>query len=293
MKSWWQSFGAGYTARPLLVCRDDDVIGIAPLKIKDGVASFIGDNSVCDYLDFITTPDMEGIFASTLLDYLKTQGVKRLLLETLRPDSIATVNVAHESQRRGWKVDFSSVDTSSEMQLPSDWNAYLSMLEARYRRDAERKMRQLENVAPVRFEVLRDFEVEEVDLTTFFHMMAGSRRDKASFLTDDMKDYFRRLTSAMASYGLLRLAFMYVGVACVAGILYFDYQDRIYLYNSGYTQQYAGMNAGLVSKLCAIRQAVSDGKKTFDFLKGSEIYKSRLGGHEVKLSCCDIIINPD
>ena len=291
MFSWCQSFGAEYTVRPLLVCNGSDVIGIAPLKIKGDVTSFIGDNSVCDYLDFVTVTGAEDIFASTLLDYLKAQGAKKLQLETLRPDSIAAVNVAQEARLRGWAVDFSRLDTSFEMQLPHDWDAYLSALDSRNRRDAERKMRQLENVAPLRFEVLRGSDVGEVELDSFFNMMAESRRDKAQFLTDEMKEYFRRITMAMASYGFLRLAFLYVGVARAAGILYFDYNDRIYLYNSGYSMQYDGMNVGLVSKLFAIRQAIADGKKAFDFLKGSEIYKSRLGGCEVELSRCDIVIN--
>ena len=290
LKSWWQSFGAGYMARPLLIRCADEIIGIAPLKIENGVASFIGDNSVCDYLDFITAPGTEDDFASVLLDYLKTQGVDRLQLETLRPDSVAALNVAQEAQRRGWVINFTATEASYEIQLPSDWPAYLSSLEPRYQRDVERKIHRMENVAPLRFDVLRDFDVGETELEAFFHMMADSRCDKARFLTDDMRVYFRRLTSAMAECGLLRLAFLYVGKAQAAGTLYFDYDDRIYLYNSGYAAQYAGMNAGLVSKLFTIHQAIADGKKVFDFLKGSEIYKSRLGGREVSLSRCDIFI---
>jgi CelD/BcsL family acetyltransferase involved in cellulose biosynthesis len=55
-------------------------------------------------------------------------------------------------------------------------------------------------------------------------------------------------------------------------------------------QQYAVMNAGLVSKLYCIRQAIEERKRVFDFLKGSEVYKSRLGGHEVRLSRCVIAL---
>jgi len=290
LESWWQSFGDGYMAYPLLINHEDEIIGIAPLKINNGAASFIGDNSVCDYLDFITVHGTEDDFASVLLDYLKTQGVDRLQLETLRPDSVAVQNVAQEAQRRGWGINFTAIEASYEMQLPSDWPTYLSSLEPRYQRDVGRKMRRIENVAPLRFDVLSDFDVGETELDAFFHMMVDSRCDKARFLTDDMRDYFCRLVSTMAECGLLRLAFLYVGKAQAAGVLYFDYNDRIYLYNSGYAAQYAGMNAGLVSKLFTIRQAITDGKKVFDFLKGSEIYKSHLGGDEVPLSRCDILI---
>jgi CelD/BcsL family acetyltransferase involved in cellulose biosynthesis len=174
------------------------------------------------------------------------------------------------------------------MDLPNTWEEYLDSLESKQRRDVERKMRQLETVAEVRFKVLSNAEVGVAELATFFQMMTDSRRDKAQFLTEGMRSFFEKIAFAMSAYGLLRLAFLEVGVARVASILYFEYNDRIYLYNSGYMPQYAEMNVGLISKLYCIRQAVEERKKVFDFLKGPEVYKSRLGGREVRLSRCAI-----
>jgi CelD/BcsL family acetyltransferase involved in cellulose biosynthesis len=135
---------------------------------------------------------------------------------------------------------------------------------------------------------LKDSEVGEADLDNLFQMMTDSRRDKAQFLTPGMRSFFEGEAKAMSDYGMLRLGFLDVGVARVAGILYFEYNGRIYLYNSGYMPQYAEMNVGLVSKLYCIRQAIEECKRVFDFLKGPEVYKSRLGGHEVRLSRCVI-----
>ena len=292
LDAWWQSFGADYSTHLLLVCRDDTVIGIAPLKIKEGVVSFIGNNSVCDYLDFITASDAEDDFAIALLDFLREQEVSVLQLETLRPDSVAAVSVAREAQRRGWVLDFTHLETSAELELPLDWEGYLGLLSSHQRQDVERKILRLENVAPLRFDVLHNTMASGTELDNFLQMMAGSRRDKEQFLTSEMRVFFRRLASAMAGYGMLRLGFLYVGVARVAGVLYFDYRDRIYLYNSGYAVQYADINAGLVSKLYTIRHAIAEGKKTFDFLKGPEAYKTYLGGRKINLLRCDITVNP-
>jgi CelD/BcsL family acetyltransferase involved in cellulose biosynthesis len=288
MQAWWQAFGVGSEAKVLLVREDDEIIGIAPLKVKDGVASVIGDNSVCDYLDFVTARGKEDVFSRELLNYLAGQGIKSLVLETLRPDSIAGHNVVDEAKRLGKSVTCSQIDVSFEMELPSTWEDYLASLESKQRRDVERKMRQLETVAEVRFSVLSDSQVGEAELSAFFGMMTDSRRDKAQFMTTQMRLYFESLAHAVSAYGLLRLAFLSVGVARVASILYFEYNDRIYLYNSGYMPQYADMNVGLVSKLYCIRQAIENHKRVFDFLKGPEVYKSRLGGREVGLSRCVI-----
>ncbi len=288
LDSWWQVFGAGYEPLILVVREGDEVIGIAPLKIKDGVTSFIGDNSVCDYLDFIVTSGKENAFSRMLLDYFAAHGVKSLVLETLRPGSVAGHNIVEEASRLGKSATCSQIDVLFEMELPPNWEDYLDSLESKQRRDIERKMRQLDRVAEVRFRVLRNSEVGEAELDSFFQMMAESRSDKASFMTAGMRSFFGKVAFAMSAYGLLRLAFLNVGVAGVAAILYFEYKDRIYLYNSGYMPQYAEMNVGLVSKLYCIRQAIEERKKVFDFLKGSEVYKSRLGGREVRLSRCAI-----
>jgi CelD/BcsL family acetyltransferase involved in cellulose biosynthesis len=288
LEAWWQVFGVGFEQLVLVVREDDEVIGLAPLKLKDGVASFIGDNSVCDYLDCIVAPGKEDTFSRTLLEYLSSHGVRSLILETLRPESLAGHNVVDEAKRRGNSVTCSHIDVSSEIGLPATWEAYLASLEPKQRRDVERKIRQLNKVAEVRFRLLRDSEVGEDELAVFFQMMTESRRDKSEFLTAEMRSFFKKITAAMSAYGLFRLAFLEVGVARVAAILYFEYHDRIYLYNSGYMPQYAEMNVGLVSKLYCIRQAIEERKRVFDFLKGPEVYKSRLGGHEVRLSRCVI-----
>jgi len=286
--AWWQVFGAGFEPLILVAREDDEVIGVAPLKFRGGVASFIGDNSVCDYLDCIVAPGREADFSRELLEYMPGHGIESLVLETLRPESVAGHNLVVEGRRQGHSVTCSPIGVSFEMELPATWEAYLGSLESKQQRGVERKMRQLDKVAEVRFSVLRDAEVGEAELEAFFQMMAGSRRDKALFLTAEMRLFFEKITAAMSSYKLLRLAFLDVGVARVSAVLYFGYNDRIYLYNSGYVPQYAEMNVGLVSKLYCIRQAIAERKRVFDFLKGSEVYKSRLGGHEVRLSRCVI-----
>ena len=69
----------------------------------------------------------------------------------------------------------------------------------------------------------------------------------------------------------------------VAEIMCFDYNNCIYLYNSGYDPGYTALSAGLLSKVLAIKDSIEKSKSRFDFLKGAEIYKNHLGGREVPL----------
>jgi CelD/BcsL family acetyltransferase involved in cellulose biosynthesis len=118
---------------------------------------------------------------------------------------------------------------------------------------------------------------------TFFRMFVESRQDKAAFLTEQMKSFFRLLVDTMAGNGLLRLGVLELDKKPVAEIMCFDYNNCIYLYNSGYEPQYVSLSAGLLSKVFAIKDSIEKGKKKFDFLKGAEPYKGHLGGKEVPL----------
>jgi CelD/BcsL family acetyltransferase involved in cellulose biosynthesis len=117
-----------------------------------------------------------------------------------------------------------------------------------------------------------------------------SRQDKAAFLTEQMKSYFNLLVNTMAGNGLLRLGVLELDSKPVAEIMCFDYNDCIYLYNSGYDPKYVSLSAGLLSKVFAIKDSIEKGKKRFDFLKGAETYKYHLGGKEVPLYRCRISI---
>ncbi len=109
-------------------------------------------------------------------------------------------------------------------------------------------------------------------------------------MTERMKSFFNLLADTMAKIGLLRLGVLELDNQPVAEIMCFDYNNCIYLYNSGYDPRYTSLSAGLLSKVLAIKDSIEKGKKRFDFLKGEEIYKYHLGGKEVPLYRCQIAI---
>ncbi|MFC1995135.1 GNAT family N-acetyltransferase, partial [Chloroflexota bacterium] len=95
---------------------------------------------------------------------------------------------------------------------------------------------------------------------------------------------------SLAKAGLLRLGILKLDLLPAAMIMCFDYNDCIYLYNSGYDPQYNSLSVGLLCKVLCIKESIQEGKKRFDFLKGDEAYKYQLGGREVPLYSCQITI---
>ena len=105
MQVWWQQFHT--VPEPYLISVRDDrqVIGVAPLQIVDGVASLVGGDNVCDYLDFVVQPGFEEPFFNTVLDDLKTQGVRQLRLGLVRPDSTVITKLVDLARSRGFQTE--------------------------------------------------------------------------------------------------------------------------------------------------------------------------------------------
>jgi CelD/BcsL family acetyltransferase involved in cellulose biosynthesis len=67
-------------------------------------------------------------------------------------------------------------------------------------------------------------------------------------------------------------------------MLCFDYNDSISVYNSGYDPQlHASLSTGTVLLAFCIQDAIGKGRRTFDFLRGNEEYKYRLGGQDTEV----------
>ncbi len=286
MQVWWESFGADNEVFIRIIKEDNTVIGIAPLMKKNNRVSFIGSIDVCDYQDFIVMPGKEPDFNNALLADMKQTNITELDLKHVRPDSIVMNSLKVAAERQGMNVVCTPEDVSFEMPLPDAFESYLESLNSKQRHEVRRKLRRLSEEGNIEYRFITEGPELMSALDTFFRMFVESRQDKAAFLTDGMKMYFRAVVNAMADNGLLRLGVLELDKKPVAEILCFEYGNCLYLYNSGYDPQYVGLSAGVLSKVLAIKYCIDKGIKKFDFLKGAEPYKAHIGGQEISLFRC-------
>ena len=290
LKVWWQSFASGAELYLVSVRKDSRIIGIAPLQLKNHIASFIGSADVCDYLDFIITPGMENEFFAVLLDDLVQKGVEQLNLVSLRPDSTVLNSLIPIAQERYYYVEYEEKDVSVEMSLPPTWEEYLTRLDGKQRHELRRKMGRLEKSGiNMSYRTLEGDDAINTGLGNFMKLFSESRKDKAAFMTAQMETFFRSLANAMSQAQLLRLGVLELNNKISAMVMYFDYNNSIWLYNSGYDPDYSDLSVGLISKVFCIQDSIQKGRKKFDFLKGAEPYKYYLGGNEIPIYQCQII----
>ena len=283
LQTWWEHFGEEYELFLFSVWTEGILVGIAPLKNKGSIASLLGSPDVCDYLDFIIMPGKEKIYFQALLETLEHSGIKRLELFSQRPEAVVFSSFFTDKQFKDWMGFFEEENSSSEIYLSGSWESYLDGLHKKQRHEVRRKIRKLENeTQSFSYKYLAEKD-EVISFIPLFMDLFLQNPEKQDFMIGEMDKFFRHLIIAAAESGLVRFGLLEVEGRTVAAVLYFDYQDRIYLYNSGYDSEYHSLSVGLLAKIFCIRDSIERGKQIFDFLKGREIYKTRLGGKTVPI----------
>ena len=290
LKAWWEVFGGEGELYLRMLRQEEKIIGFASLRVDKETASFIGSADVCDYLDFVITPGREGDFFKVLLDDLRQNGIKKLDLRPLQPDSTVLAQLVSIAQNRGYEVTCRPEDVSLELDLPTNWNEYLAILKTKQRHEVRRKLRRLWEAGNVEHLCVEVSQEVEDYLDIFLKLFALSKDEKASFMNPKMESFFRSLAKAMAEIGLLRLGILQLDKVPAAMTMGFDYNDSHYLYNSAYDPQFSYLSVGLLCKVLCLKESIEKGKRKWNFLKGGEPYKYQLGGQEVPLYSCQITI---
>lgn len=262
-----------------------DIVGVAPLMVENRTARLIGDTDVCDHLDLVAAAGPKAPWCRALLRYLKTEGIERLELNPLRPDSTVLTALVPAARANGHAVSIAEEDALFEIELPGAWDEYLQTLSGKQRHEVRRKLRRLENSAAAGFRVLEDPAAVRAAMDDFFVLFRQNREDKAAFMSDRMELYFRLLADYVPG---MRIGFLDVDGAPAAGVLCCDLEGTRYLYNSGYDSHLAPLSVGILCKILSIRESISRGLKRYDFLKGHETYKRQLGGRPVPIYSCKI-----
>ncbi len=288
LEVWWNVFSAELAPSLYAVKDGEEVIGIAPFLLEGREARFMGDPDVCDYQDFIVTPGRVGEFSEILINHLREQGITHLDLNSVRADSKVLTDFVNVAKALECEVFCDPEDVTLELELPASWDEFLHMLTGKQRHEVRRKLRRLDEAADIRYRVVEDVREVLEEMDTFLALFGLSRADKAAFMTSQMASFFRSLAETMATLKLLQLFILELDGTPAAAVMCFDYNSTIYLYNNGYDGRFSSLNVGLLSKVFTIQESIQRGKERYDFLKGAEDYKHRLGGKPVTLYRCQI-----
>ncbi len=309
-ETWWRHFGGAAGCRlHLLALRENGgaLVGIAPLFVayealppvkeyrpgelrpeREGeplrIVQFVGGIDVADYLDVIAEPEwMEDIWAGVLDYLLERRGEWDAIdFHSLPEWSPSREIVARLGAERGLEFQVVAEDVCPVVELPGDWDTYLMSLRKKDRHELKRKVRKLEGRDDVRWHLVPPDDPDRMrqEMKVFLELHRSSGVDKAHFMDDKMAAYFLDMAEDMAGTGWLDLAVLAVDGEPASAYLSYIYGERLYLYNSGYSQRFAAYSAGVALLAYRIHKAILQGVKWFDFLRGDEDYKYDFGAKD-------------
>ena len=274
---WWDSL-ADNEELLLFACLDgEELVGVLPLKRMGGRLSFIGNANVCDYMDFVVAGGREGEVYEAITGHLLGLEWEELTLNGVDGRSPTMSRLVDSLRQRGMGVTIRPEEVCPTVKLPGSWDEYLSGLSKKDRHELRRKLRRLYSAGDVRYHVAAQCDGFPKDLEEFLGLLENSRADKAAFMTPQMRGFFRNTLSGLAKTGAVRLSFLEVDGKRVSSTVCFDYDNRYFLYNSGYDTEYSHLSVGLLLKALCLKRAIETGKTEFNFLRGAEPYKYHLG----------------
>jgi CelD/BcsL family acetyltransferase involved in cellulose biosynthesis len=309
-QSWWRHFGGSAGCKlHLLVLRAERgaTVGVAPLFIAREplppakpyvpgelrpepagkpvrVVQFVGGIDIADYLDVIASPEhLEPVWAAAL-DYLldirdQWDAIDFHSLPQFSPSRDILKRLGAD---RGLRFEVLAEDACPVLDLPSGWETYLMSLRKKDRHELRRKVRKLEGRDDVHWYLVPPSNHKELEekMRVFVTLHKQSGTDKAAFMDAQMESYFLDMARDLADTGWLDLAILEVDQEPASAYLSFRYNDRLYLYNSGYSPRFASYSAGVALLAYRIHKAILQGVRCFDFLRGDEPYKYDFGAKD-------------
>ncbi len=284
LQLWMKYWGKDGKAVVYAVFDNDELVGIAPFQITDkinilGAPDSTIDGSLSDFGDIIAKISYEKIVWQEILAKLKTSTSAKASADKQNSKLKIELNYIREESPSfqilkdlGGKAE--EMEVSPCIDLPKTWDEYLSTLDRHDRHEIRRKMRKAmdEGVIKVCDEIYTE------NINDFFQLMVASDENKRNFLSENMKKFLSEMIILLGPKKLLNFCFLRYNNENIASTLFMYQKNDVLLYNSGFDPKYSFLSPGLILNVYAIKEAIEDGKRRFDFLRGGEKYKYDLGG---------------
>jgi len=256
ISAWWSHLGSG---EPLIVESGNSKL---PLTADSQMLRIAGDADLTDYHSPLGD-EVEQLGAR--LGAMVAEGF-RISLDSL-PEASAT-RLVSGLVATGLNVTARPdvVVTVIESTPGAD---YLATLGKRQRHEVRRKRRRYEEqIGAVIVDTDRDGAFDR-----FAELHRKSPGRKGRFMIDEREEFFRSLYSQPG----WRVDELFAGGRAVAAHFGFSEGATYYLYNSAHDSELAEASPGIVLLTHSIERLAGEGVTRFDFLKGDEEYKTRLG----------------
>jgi len=252
-------------------------------------------NHAADYTGLIALPNAEARAVAAFGRFLKQMHWARLHLDNFRAARSRLDLLLAQFPKAGFatteidrvgKLDGIDNNLCPYVDLPGDWDTYLSTLSANTRQKLRRVLR-LVDAGDLGFRIThatRDTVARDLDaLLRFWAIKWGPAKGNT---VEGLVRSNRIMLLRSFERGLLFLPVLWQGDRPLAALATFvDHRKRSLLfYMAGRDGTFDGAPPGLILHGHSIRYAVANGFLRYDFLRGNEDYKYSFGAREARIA---------
>lgn len=286
---WWEHYGHLGELLVLLVYDDQQLVGVGPFYRGQGKAlglakldtlRFIGSggDTSPDDLNILAPGSMRQPVTDAICDYLLNEpGVGRLLLADIPVDSaFYKTFVAKAKNTRGYLVN-PSIQSRLWTTLPAQWSDFRRQISRNTHKQMKRRQNRLDAVGNASITLCSsEQEIDQV-FDALVHLHAARRQTKGgggSFESEQYRAFHRALIKRLHQSKQVWLIALKLDDQIIGVEYAFMHNQTVHFFQSGFDPAHEQLSPGHVLMTFAIKQAIGQGAKRIDLLKGDYDYKS-------------------
>jgi CelD/BcsL family acetyltransferase involved in cellulose biosynthesis len=289
--SWWHHFREGRQACMLAAWEAGRLCGLAPFYfrrislpgVKRGASalSFMGDEGVgSEYLGLLVLPGYEEQFLLAVSERVRGQWAVADL-HGLREGGSLSLKIAKILGASAPGRVYRERRPCCSILLPGDYESYLASLSQKFRSTIRYRTNKL--VKNFRVNLLQTTREEEIDphLDRFFSMHQArwlAEGNTGSFYSSRKCTFYRDVSVGLLQRGWLRFYHLEVDGVIRASQFGFVFGGVLHSLQDAFDHEFhpRGVGgAGVVLRAMAIKQSILEGLNRYDFLGGTEDFKTR------------------
>ena len=258
----------------------DILIGIGPFSIINGCIQILGTTliqnqaSFSDYGDIIAKSGHEKLVWLKLLETLHSLHSTSVLELLYLKEHSSTAKIL--SLQPNDKLSF--MEVAPYIELPDTWETYLNHLSSHHRHELKRKLHKA---------MMHDLKLmaisDKKNNHDFMRLASLSKPEKASFYASSAADFFQDILSYVNFENNICTYLLMMGDSSIASCIIINFKNTWMAYNSALDPEYQDLSPGIVLFGLIIQKAIMEKKQYFDFLRGNESYKYKLGANDERL----------
>ena len=274
---WWKHFGGGRRLSIIIARREGRLVLAMPLQESRGawlLLPFITLRSLTNAHSFryhlaLARGEEESMQAAWKYLRKRPRAWHMLQLERFETGLPADRELLLAAKRGKHPVGVWHGGESPYLRLEGTWESYLASLKPKFRSNLRNRLKRLQQLGPIEFELVRERAACDPALEDAFSIeQSGWKGEEGSAIGSDpaLKAFYTEWGEHAADEGWLRLWFLRLNGRRVAFEYDLEFRGTLYCMKIGYEPELQPYAAGQVLKTGVLERAFQDGLREYNFL---------------------------